>query len=483
MAQADDDDDEAEDDAEFELGDLPVEVEADGLTVRVLNSPVAVAGSVVDTVLDSLAAFARVTEGPVNSLVVDHRPGGFRQRIRVFPDGRSIQLRGDDPDPRDGLRAAGAGPAAAPSGPPAAKALAPLEPPRPLEPPKPPEPPEIPKPPEPLEPNTPKPVDARPAGFAPDRPALPTVDDFLGIPPTVPSDAEPHFPFHPPPRRVLRGLFRRTSGGTDERTRQRARYRVQRLLDGPRTIAVVNPKGGAHKTTSAMMLASAIGAARGGSTLAWDNNETHGTMGWRGLRTGHRRTAIDMLRDIEELSAAAPLEADRLRDYVRSQGAAMFDILASDESPDSWSVIDGEAFRRLHSLLQQHYQIMVVDTGNNMRAPNWGAAIEAADTVAIVSTMREDTAASAAWMIDAMRQSGHRVKVANAVTILSEAGQKSDTGLAERLSAHFEQHTRSVVRIPYDQALVHGDQVRYDRLAQPTRDAWLEAAATVADTL
>lgn len=83
-------------------------------------------------------------------------------------------------------------------------------------------------------------------------------------------------------------------------------------------------------------------------------------------------------------------------------------MLASDEDAASAASIDADAFNRLHRTLARFYRVLVIDTGNNMRASNWQAAVAAADQLVIVSTIREDTAQSAAWLIDALHATGQQ---------------------------------------------------------------------------
>jgi len=123
----------------------------------------------------------------------------------------------------------------------------------------------------------------------------------------------------------------------------------------------------------------------------------------------------------------------------------------------------------------------VVDTGNNMRASNWQAALEAADQLVIVSTIREDTSRGAAWAIDALRATGHEEAVANAVTILSAPARTPDAGLSPRLHRHFGALTRAVVDVPYDESLVQGGPIVHEDLAAATRTAWLYATAAIAE--
>ncbi len=194
---------------------------------------------------------------------------------------------------------------------------------------------------------------------------------------------------------------------------------MQRRLDAPRTIVVLNPKGGAHKTTSTLLLAATFGTQRGGATLAWDNNETRGTLGWRAQNAPHHRTAVDLLEDLDRFATPDRASLAALDTYVRTQVDARFDVLASDEDAAASSTIDATAFDRLHDVLSRYYRLLIVDTGNNMRASNWVAAVAAADQLVIVSTVREDTAASAAWLLDGLREKGFDHKIDEAVTILA----------------------------------------------------------------
>ena len=271
--------------------------------------------------------------------------------------------------------------------------------------------------------------------------------------------------------------------GTAERRDTERLERVRQPLDGPRNIAVVNLKGGAHKTTASLMIAASLGVTRGGNVLAWDNNETRGTLGWRGIPTDHHRTAVDLLQDIEKLRAPDASNAD-LDPYVRPQGEMRFDILASDEDPGSAASIDGEAFADLNDALSRFYRIKVIDTGNNVRASNWLAAVRNADQLVIVSTVREDTFNAAAWMIDELRATGLAEQVDHAVTILSHSSKgKVDPTLRDRLLAHFGAHTRAVAEVPYEQQFVDGSHLDWTRVSPKTKEAWLDATALIIDGL
>jgi putative peptide zinc metalloprotease protein len=310
---------------------------------------------------------------------------------------------------------------------------------------------------------------------------LPTLDDFMAQRPEAPVV---------PAELGWQGLVRKASfglispaPGEAELVRRAAIEKVQRTFTGPRTVVVINPKGGAHKTTATMMLAATFGEHRGGYTLAWDNNETRGTLGWRARAGAHHRSAVSLLHDLDRFGDTGSSRIGDLDDYVRAQGSAQFDVLASDEDPNATDLVDAEAFDRLHATLQRFYRLIVVDTGNNMRAPNWLRAVEAADQLVIVTTVREDTAASAAWLVDGLREKGLEGKVDNAVTVLSATTDAPDPQLARRLRGHFGSLTRAVLEVPHDPALVDGGAISYELLSRATREAWLQVAAKVAEGL
>ncbi|MDH6238563.1 chromosome partitioning protein [Cryobacterium sp. CG_9.6] len=283
-------------------------------------------------------------------------------------------------------------------------------------------------------------------------------------------------------RRLTGGLVS-VAPGQLELTHRSAIDRVQQSLRGPRTVVVINPKGGAHKTTATLLLAATFGTYRGGYTLAWDNNETRGTLGWRAQPARHSNTAVDLLRDLDRFNDLRSARVGDLDNYVRSQGSTQFDVLASDEDAAASSTINGQAFNELHTTMSRFYRVIVVDTGNNMRASNWEAALDAADQLVIVSTIREDTAASAAWLVDGLYEKGHEEKVRNAVTVLASPSKVADPQLNRRLHSHFASLTRTVLDVPHDPSLVDGGTLSYDALAPATREAWLQVTAAVADGL
>ncbi len=128
----------------------------------------------------------------------------------------------------------------------------------------------------------------------------------------------------------------------------------------------------------------------------------------RAPRSSHRNTTRELLEDLERFTDVYQARIGDLGAFVRSQGDAHFDVLASDERPDVTGMIRAQDFTAVHELLQRFYRVILVDTGNNMRAENWLAAADAADLLVVTTTVREDTGYSGLWMLDALQESGVR---------------------------------------------------------------------------
>lgn len=293
----------------------------------------------------------------------------------------------------------------------------------------------------------------------------------------------------PPASWGWRGAMTRLSGGLVQPQPSRAERRfederaaVQREFDGPRTIVFLNPKGGAAKTTSVLAAGYTFGTVRGGGVVAWDNNETRGTLGIRAVRGNHQNTTRELLDDLGRFTGPEARIGD-LASYVRTQGDAHFDVLASDERPGVTGTIRASDFGDVHALLQRFYRLVLVDTGNNMRAENWLAAAEAADLLVVTSTVREDTGYSGLWMLDALQDAGYPNLKYKTVAVLSDPSDRVDADLVKDLVEVYGQRTRGVYRVPFDPALVSGSVLPYRELSRGTRRAWLSVCAGMAAAL
>ena len=184
----------------------------------------------------------------------------------------------------------------------------------------------------------------------------------------------------------------------------------------------------------------------------------------------------DLLADLDHFQTARARIGD-LAAYTRAQGQARFDVLASDADPARMAQVDAVEFTRLHEVLSRFYGVLVVDTGNNVRARNWQAALDVADAVVVTTTHQTDTAISADWVLDHLRHTGRARLADTAVTVLSAATPHADRAQRDRLVQHFSARTRAVVQIPYGPAIATGERLDLTQLRTATQHAWLTAAA------
>ncbi|MEU5911004.1 chromosome partitioning protein [Micromonospora sp. NPDC047527] len=316
------------------------------------------------------------------------------------------------------------------------------------------------------------------ATWTPETTAAPTAEDFARRRQVRPADPVATMGVRAVVNKI--GLVR-LSPGRHEQELKRDIEMVRRNFGGLRQVTVVNPKGGAGKTVAILLLAMTFGQKRGGYVLAWDNNETQGTLGMRAQQDFHSRTVRDMLRDLGQFQGAHGRVGD-LSQYVRSQGEGMFDVLASDESATGGEMLTAAAFAEIREVVSRFYKLIFVDTGNNVRAQNWQASMDATDQLVVTMSARNDSAETAARMLDHLEQSGRQRLVRQAVTVVSMPPSRKEIDLPA-IQEHFAARTRAVLLAPYERLIDSGEPIRYGGLSSATRDAWLKIAAAVAEGL
>lgn len=258
---------------------------------------------------------------------------------------------------------------------------------------------------------------------------------------------------------------------------------VQATFRGAKTVMVANHKGAATKTPTSILLAATLGVARGGGVLAWDNNELEGTLGLRSEPAHHSNTIVELLEDVERLLATPDTRLGDMYAYVRGQGASKFDVLASAEFGLAEAMISRENFEAAHQLMSRFYPMMIVDTGNNRRSANWMAALDTADLLVVPTTVKADAGAVGLSMLDKLTADGYEHLVKSAVVVVSHHGPRVDESIRSWLDESFAHRVGSVVHVPYDPAVADGDRVNYQNLSHASREAWLAAAARVAQSL
>lgn len=258
----------------------------------------------------------------------------------------------------------------------------------------------------------------------------------------------------------------------DERT-------VSQHWPGPRTIAVLNGKGGAGKTPTSILLASNFARLGSGSVVAADGNVTRGTLGWRTEQGPHNATILNMVPKTEALMDPSARNGD-VAAYTHHQTIDQFDVLRSNplllstEQKLSPEELDG-----IQQVLTRYYRMIIWDTGNDEGDSLWLRIVSHADQIVVATTTRTDHAEAGRLLLQGLSSRDERsaALAANAVVVISQADREEPP--ATSLVDGFAGIAREVVMIPYDRAM-REQWLRSDKLAPATRAAWLHAAAAVA---
>src|SRR4029453_7762769 len=106
------------------------------------------------------------------------------------------------------------------------------------------------------------------------------------------------------------------------------------------------------------------------------------------------------------------------------------------------------------------------------RAENGQAALDATDQLVITMSARNDSAETAARLLDHLEQTGRRELVRRAVTVLTMPPHRKEVN-PRAIEKHFDQRCRVVLRVPYARHLDSGATIRYAAISPESRRAWL----------
>ena len=279
-------------------------------------------------------------------------------------------------------------------------------------------------------------------------------------------------------RGVLNGLGLRLG---PSRVEQRVRADVAAVAQHwprPLAIAVVNGKGGSCKTPATILLAATFARYGGAGVVAWDNNSTRGTLGWRTQRGPHEATIEDLLPVVEDLVGRDALAASMAR-YTHHQRLDRYDVLRSrPEALSKSQPTDANAVDAVHRVLTKYYRMVFIDSGNDESAEQWQAMIRKADAIVVPTTTRPEHAESARLLLAELAGADQHCAglASNALVVVSQAS-RAEAAPHEYVET-FSRMTRAAVGIPYDPAMA-GSPLLLDSLAPVTRRAWLAAGSAL----
>ncbi|MEG9250232.1 hypothetical protein V6S67_19240 [Arthrobacter sp. Soc17.1.1.1] len=286
-------------------------------------------------------------------------------------------------------------------------------------------------------------------------------------------------------RGLLNHVGMKLAPSADELDQRKDEKTVSQHWAGPRTITVLNPKGGAGKTPTVICLSAVFARLGGSGVLAWDNNNSLGSLGWRTYDAGHEATVVDLLGQTDYFMTAGARTGD-LASYVHHQPADQYDVLRSDDRSGAKArhEVTGAEVHRLYAVAAKYYRLIVKDSGNTERGDNWEAMISHTDQVVIPVKSVDDAAEGASRILSALRAGDEHAQALadRAVVIVLGCTPAHGKAKLDALAESFRPFVKAVATVPYDPSLVEG-RIRFSAMLPRTRRAWLRAAALIAEEL
>jgi MinD-like ATPase involved in chromosome partitioning or flagellar assembly len=230
-------------------------------------------------------------------------------------------------------------------------------------------------------------------------------------------------------------------------TGEREEAELERLLaqqsnvSRANVVAVISPKGGVGKTTSAFVVGSLLADRLRLRAIAVDANPDFGTLAALAPdRLRCERSLADLLSDIERIETAA-----QLRSYVSALPSGLH-LLGAPSDAEVMAGLGPEAYGELLALLATFYELVLLDLGTGVAGQLAQFAIGRADQVVLVTTPEWVTSSA---VLAALEHLEHE-RTTVAANKFHSRGPADLSELERRLR---ERRLHRSVAIPYDQQL------------------------------
>ena len=244
------------------------------------------------------------------------------------------------------------------------------------------------------------------------------------------------------------------------------------------TIAVISPKGGVGKTTTAALLGSLLAFLRRDRVVAVETNPDWGSLG--------RRLAPDHPVFIDDL-LAGPLLDRRLSptqlDAQLARGPDGLMVAPAPTDPERAKNLDETAYLTLFARLSELVGTLVLDCGTGLDDPPARAALASADQLVLVCDDEPDTASivseAGEWLRRIVEPTGAQQKSLVVVVNNLRRSSRIDVAALERATGYahglavIPRHERAAARL-------HGSRFTWNHAPSGWRTPVRELAALLA---
>jgi MinD-like ATPase involved in chromosome partitioning or flagellar assembly len=207
------------------------------------------------------------------------------------------------------------------------------------------------------------------------------------------------------------------------------------------TVAVISPKGGVGKTTSAFLIGDALAEYLKLRAVAVDTNPDFGTLAdLAPERSRVERSLAELIEDLDRIDSSAAL-----RPYM-SQLPSGLHLLGAPANAELMADMTPEVYGRLLDFLGRFYELVLLDCGTGITDPLAQFAIKRADQTVVVTTPDWVTASQVLGAL-------HHLSLERGTLVLNRA-QKGRPSGQQAIAAQFaQQRIAKRVMIPDDDRL------------------------------
>ncbi len=265
------------------------------------------------------------------------------------------------------------------------------------------------------------------------------------------------------------GLWNPGPSSRERREREREEQ-IARQLRRRHVTAFFCLKGGISKTSTTAATSLALADLRPDPVFAIDANPDAGDLAERLVGTSHAgisalARSIDQIESLEDLSR-----------YTVTTGRLT--MLPGEPNPVLGDSLRAEDFERVLDVVGTYYSLVQVDCGTGVTHPLMRGILAHTDTAVIPAAWSITGAKRAAETIDWLAANGFESLADSSIVVLTAKDVVSRNVDRDAVLHHLRKAADLVV-VPADPHVADGARLRWEQLARPTREAYLDIAAAI----
>ena len=243
-------------------------------------------------------------------------------------------------------------------------------------------------------------------------------------------------------------------------------------IPGNYQIGIVSVTGGVGKTRTTAGIGTAFALYRTEPVVAIDANPTYGNLGR--LIDPHATASIREFMEDTQMVAYP-----KARSYTGKNPKGL-EVLAGNQNMANPLALSAKLFTDTLSRTQRFYQLALIDCGPDIEHPVMEGVFSAVDALVIVGAMNFDGAVAAEQTIDWLATRNANELLHRSVVVLNDVYHCKNEKFVTTVCDSLGQRVGAVKTIPWDAHLRDGAVLDFDALRRPTRFAYIDLAAWLA---